>query len=92
MSSEIIFQLVEVHNTYLFNSKYTHAFPKYPRAMFLELTKNIVHRKKTILSNRNAKMSGKNRREVVKWRSRNTSHLIPAIEHRKQTFKTEPEM
>ena len=34
----------------------------------------------------------KNRRDVVKWRNRNTSHLISAIEHRKRAFKTNPEM
>ena len=28
----------------------------------------------------------------MKWRNRNTSHLISAIEHRKRAFKTNPEM
>ena len=31
-------------------------------------------------------------RDVEKWRNRNTSHLISAIEHRKRVFKTNPEM
>ena len=60
--------------------------------------KNTVHRK-TFLYNKNIKMFKNSiliqmsiRRNVVKCRNRNTSQLISAIEHRKQAFKTNPEM
>ena len=59
--------------------------------MFLELTKKLFIGT-TYFIQPKCKNVRKNRRDVVKWRNRNTSHLISAIEHRKRAFKTNPEM
>ena len=84
-----------VYNTYLFNSKDTHAFPKYSKAMILEFSKTPFIGN-PFVSNRNIIVKlfeiyyiRRESRDIAKWRNRNTSHLISAWT---QAFKTNPEM